>query len=96
LRLGAAAKEIAACATQMDAELIVMGRDGGRVLRDVFVGSTAERVIRHAQRPGLERGVVHDVKHETEVTVGEHTLQIVLEHRAVRAQQQRGDARTAH
>jgi nucleotide-binding universal stress UspA family protein len=49
--VGAAAKQIAACAT--DAELIVMGRGRGRALRDIFLGSTAERVIRHAQRPVL-------------------------------------------
>lgn len=53
VKLGAAAKEIAACATALKAELIVMGRGGGRALRDTFLGSTAERVIRRAQLPVL-------------------------------------------
>jgi nucleotide-binding universal stress UspA family protein len=51
--LGAAAKEIAARATALKAELIVMGRGRGRALRDSFLGSTAERVVRHAQLPVL-------------------------------------------
>lgn len=53
VRLGAAAKEIAACATEVRAELIVMGRGAGRPLRDAFLGSTAERVIRQARLPVL-------------------------------------------
>lgn len=48
----AAAKEISAFATRVNAELIVMGRGSGRV-SDVFLGSTAERVIRQAQLPVL-------------------------------------------
>lgn len=51
--IGAAAKEIAACASAAKAELIVMGRGNGRALRDVFLGSTAERVIRHGLLPVL-------------------------------------------
>jgi nucleotide-binding universal stress UspA family protein len=35
------------------AELIVMGRGGGRALRDAFLGSTAERVLRQGQLPVL-------------------------------------------
>jgi nucleotide-binding universal stress UspA family protein len=53
VRVGAAAKQIAARATEQRAELIVMGRGGGRALRDAFLGSTAERVVRQAQRPVL-------------------------------------------
>ncbi|HEY6559572.1 MAG TPA: universal stress protein [Polyangiaceae bacterium] len=53
VKLGAAAKEIAACATALKAELIVMGRGRGRALRDTFLGSTAERVVRNAQLPVL-------------------------------------------
>jgi nucleotide-binding universal stress UspA family protein len=53
VKVGAAAKEIARCATAVQAELIVMGRGGGRALRDAFLGSTAERVVRHAQKPVL-------------------------------------------
>jgi nucleotide-binding universal stress UspA family protein len=50
---GAAVKEIAARATKLKAELIVMGRGGGRALRDAFLGSTAERVIRKTRLPVL-------------------------------------------
>jgi nucleotide-binding universal stress UspA family protein len=53
VKVGAAAKEIAALASKEQVELIVMGRGGGRVLRDAFLGSTAERVIRQAKRPVL-------------------------------------------
>jgi nucleotide-binding universal stress UspA family protein len=53
VKVGSPAKEIATCATSLKAELIVMGRCGGRVLRDAFLGSTAERVIRQAQIPVL-------------------------------------------
>jgi nucleotide-binding universal stress UspA family protein len=51
--VGAPASEIAKCAASTRAELIVMGRGGGRTIRDIFLGSTAERVIRRAQRPVL-------------------------------------------
>lgn len=51
--VGTAAKEIAALATKQQAELVVMGRGGGRALRDAFLGSTAERVIRQAPVPVL-------------------------------------------
>lgn len=53
VKFGAASKEIGSCATQTKAELIVMGRGGGRPLTDVFLGSTAERVIRQAKLPVL-------------------------------------------
>lgn len=53
IRVGAPATEIADCAAAMKSELIVLGRGGGGTLRDVFLGSTAERVIRRAQRPVL-------------------------------------------
>lgn len=53
VKVGAAAKEIARHADALQADLIVMGRGGGRTLRDAFVGSTAERVIRQVQRPVL-------------------------------------------
>src|SRR5690606_16883081 len=46
-------KAIAAAAAAMKAELVVMGRGGGRALRDLFLGSTAERVIRKGQLPVL-------------------------------------------
>lgn len=53
VRVGSSATEIAACASSAKAELIVMGRGGSRALRDVFLGSTAERVIRRGQLPVL-------------------------------------------
>ncbi len=51
--VGVAAAEIARHARSQKAELIVMGRGGGRTLRDIFLGSTAERVIRGSQLPVL-------------------------------------------
>ncbi|MEX1113419.1 MAG: universal stress protein [Patescibacteria group bacterium] len=51
--VGAPATEIAAYASSTRAELIVMGRGGGRALRSAFLGSTAERVIRRGQLPVL-------------------------------------------
>jgi nucleotide-binding universal stress UspA family protein len=53
VKTGSAAREIAAQATDDDAELIVMGRGGGNPLREEFLGSTAERVIRSSKRPVL-------------------------------------------
>ena len=50
---GSAPKEIARRASSAKAELIVMGRGGGRALRDTFLGSTAERVVRRCQLPVL-------------------------------------------
>ena len=51
--VGAAAAEIARLARLRKAELIVMGRGGGSTLRDIFLGSTAERVIRAGPLPVL-------------------------------------------
>lgn len=53
VKVGTAAAEIAECATSTRAELIVMGRGGVRAIRDTFLGSTAERVIRRGQLPVL-------------------------------------------
>lgn len=53
VKVGSATGEIAECATSTRAELIVMGRGGSRALRDTFLGSTAERVIRRGQLPVL-------------------------------------------
>lgn len=53
VKFGAADKQISVCATKLKAELIVMGRNGGRVLRDALLGSTAERVVRQARIPVL-------------------------------------------
>jgi nucleotide-binding universal stress UspA family protein len=51
--VGAAAAEIAAYAVRLKADLVVMGRGAARPLRDSFLGSTAERVIRQARMPVL-------------------------------------------
>jgi nucleotide-binding universal stress UspA family protein len=53
VRVGVANQQISACAKTVRADLIVMGRGSGRVLRDAFLGSTAERVIRKAKLPVL-------------------------------------------
>jgi nucleotide-binding universal stress UspA family protein len=53
VKAGAVAPSIAGCARAVKADLIVMGRGDGRALRDVFLGSTSERVIRQAQLPVL-------------------------------------------
>lgn len=53
VKLGVAADEIAKRAAAVKAELIVMGRGSSRALRDLFIGSTAERVIRQARFPVL-------------------------------------------
>jgi nucleotide-binding universal stress UspA family protein len=51
VKVGGAAEEIGACATPAKADLIVMGRGGQRALREAFLGSTAERVIRKTRLP---------------------------------------------
>jgi nucleotide-binding universal stress UspA family protein len=51
--IGTPAAEIAARADTVGAELIVMGRGGRRSLREMFLGSTAERVLRRTRAPVL-------------------------------------------
>lgn len=53
LAVGSPAVEIAQHADATGVELILMGRGGGRALRDVFLGSTAERTIRRGRLPVL-------------------------------------------
>ncbi|MBX3024962.1 universal stress protein [bacterium] len=50
---GAAAATIASQARAARAELVVVGRVGARPLRDTFVGSNAERVLRRSRVPVL-------------------------------------------
>lgn len=50
---GEAAERAVSEARRLEAELIVMGRSGGHELRDAFLGSTAERVVRRARLPVL-------------------------------------------
>lgn len=53
VKVGGAVAEIARHARSIQAELIVMGRGGGSALRDMFLGSTAERVLRKSKLPVL-------------------------------------------
>jgi universal stress protein A len=53
--------EIVETARQMNADLIVIGTHGRTGLKHVFMGSTAERVVRHAPCPVL---VVREREHE--------------------------------
>jgi nucleotide-binding universal stress UspA family protein len=53
--------EIVETARQMNADLIVIGTHGRTGLKHVFMGSTAERVVRHATCPVL---VVREREHE--------------------------------
>ncbi len=51
--VGTAAAKITAYGTTTNAEMIIMGRGGSRTLRETFLGSTAERVIRRTGLPVL-------------------------------------------
>lgn len=51
--VGTPAAEIAAFAEAGGFDLLVMGRGAGRLLRDAFLGSTAERVLRGTRLPVL-------------------------------------------
>ncbi len=53
VKLGAAAERTVTEARKLEADLVVMGRGGGHELRDAFLGSTAERVVRRARLPVL-------------------------------------------
>jgi nucleotide-binding universal stress UspA family protein len=53
LRFGAADVEIVRAARSARADLIVLGKHGRRIIRDLFLGSTAETVIRRADTPVL-------------------------------------------
>jgi universal stress protein A len=50
---GEPAKEIVRLATEMDCDMIVMGTHGRTGLGRLFIGSTAEAVVRHATCPVL-------------------------------------------
>jgi len=50
---GEAFVEIIRCSRTMGAEMIVLGRHGHRPIRDMFIGTTAERVTRHGDVPVL-------------------------------------------
>ena len=53
VRHGRPAKEIAGRAKALKADLIVMGRGSGRVLPEMFFGTTAARVVRQSRLPVL-------------------------------------------
>ncbi|MGH3357084.1 MAG: universal stress protein [Nocardioidaceae bacterium] len=57
----------ALCTAALDAELLVVGSRGHTTVHDVFVGSTGQRVIRHAPCPVVvlpdPRHVQHEVAH---------------------------------
>lgn len=50
---GKAFEEIVRHAREIGADLVVIGRHGARPVRDLFVGSTATRVVRHGESPVL-------------------------------------------
>lgn len=53
LRIGQAYKEIVEAARQMEVDLIIISTHGYSGLKHILVGSTAERVVRHATCPVL-------------------------------------------
>ncbi|MHA3770379.1 universal stress protein [Verrucomicrobiota bacterium sgz303538] len=53
LRVGRATDEIVLAAKELEADLIVIATHGYTGLKHVFLGSTAERVVRHAPCPVL-------------------------------------------
>ncbi len=61
VRQGQPAYEIASCAKEIDADLIVLSTHGRTGLRHVLVGSVAENVVRYAPCPVL---VVREEEHE--------------------------------
>ena len=50
VRIGRAAQEIAARAEEMDADLIVVGKHGGGMLSGMFMGNTADHLVRLTRR----------------------------------------------
>jgi nucleotide-binding universal stress UspA family protein len=53
VRFGRPAQELASRAEEMDANLIILGAHGGNCLSDMFLGNTADKLIRVASRPLL-------------------------------------------
>jgi len=53
VKVGNTVREIAGTSAKMKAELVVVGRGGGRLFSEAFLGSTAERVLRNAHLPVL-------------------------------------------
>lgn len=61
VRNGGAAREIVAAARELECDLIIISTHGHTGLKHVFLGSTTERVVRHAPCPVL---VVREREHE--------------------------------
>ena len=61
VRLGRAYAEIAAAANELDVDLIILATHGYTGLKHVLLGSTAERVVRHAPCPVL---TLRDPEHD--------------------------------
>ncbi len=61
LKAGIAHKEITDCARAMAADLIIVATHGYTGLKHVVLGSTTERIVRHAPCPVL---VLRDKEHE--------------------------------
>ena len=61
VRMGRAYSEIAATASELDVDLIILATHGYTGLKHVLLGSTAERVVRHAPCPVL---TVRDPEHD--------------------------------
>ena len=61
LRVGQAHTEIIAVAAELEVDLIILSTHGRSGLAHVFLGSTTERIVRHARCPVL---VVREVEHE--------------------------------
>jgi nucleotide-binding universal stress UspA family protein len=53
VRIGEPFTEIIRLSRSLNVDLIVLGRHGRRAIRDMFIGTTAERVIRHGDVPVL-------------------------------------------
>jgi universal stress protein A len=61
VRMGAPATEITGAAKDLDADLIILSTHGRKGLSRMFLGSTAERVVRSAPCPVL---IVRESEHE--------------------------------
>jgi nucleotide-binding universal stress UspA family protein len=72
VRMGLPARTIVDYATALAADLIVMGTHGRTGLKHVFMGSVAERVVRHAPCPviTLRETAVKDTTEPAFATVG--------------------------
>ena len=77
LRIGGPYNEIVDAATETKADLIVMGTQGRSGLGRLFIGSTAERVVRHAPCPVL---VVREHAEEAESRTAEEESESAKPH----------------